>query len=75
MVLVRVDVVVEVVEVEVVDKVEFVGIIVVEVDVVIAEVVVHQRGGKGFRVVDRVVVEVVVVVVVLYRIQIILCGC
>ena len=64
--------------------VEIVGIVVVEVDVVLAEVV-HQRGGKGFRVVDRVVVVVVVVVevvvvvvvlvvVVLYRILIILRG-
>lgn len=68
--------------------VEIVGIIVVEVDVVLAEV--HHRGGKGFPVVDRVVVVVVVVVevvvvvvvvvvvlvvVVLYRILIILRAC
>ena len=51
--------------------VEIVGIIVVEVDVVLAEVV-HQRGGKGFRVVDRVVVVVVVVVEVVVVVVVVL---
>ena len=46
--------------------VEIVGIIVVEVDVVLAEVVGNgQSGGIDVRVVDRIVVEVVIVVVAL----------